>query len=391
MVDWNETISLLPGVYLSDQQPQGSGLAASIERIDDLWQIHYAKETPDGLRFYKSKPLHAFHVYETLKAVYKEIGYYPQLTESEQAALQLPDEHDCIAADIYRKLPGFYLGKKAADQNTMAWGEAHYSVEMNGDGTYSLFSCIDPLDEDAVLKPEVDKLGEYTLPDLMDELRLVGFKPEGISYLTCIQGPFEELASHLPGHIIKNAQFDSAGQMISVLQRDEDQWCVISTERMHENKYRLVCHDRLAPKDVYKCIFQILSIIPCHTDIAKIGLPPMTKVFEDSLLKKMKGELLKGPLAQAGEEQGEFWFVSIRMEKQAYWHLHLVRASHLLEGGRKVQVEKLGPYHVEALSHFLHDLEAYVDPLDLMDALEESKFAEYQELAKQLLKCIDNE
>lgn len=180
---WQEVIQKLPGIYLNDQYPQGAGLAVSIEpREDRSWVIHYIKEQQGAAKRFKTKPLNSFDVYKKLESLFAEVGEPPRMTEEERRALGLPPKDELATVSLRHRMPGTWLGKSRDLENEFGW-DTVYSVERKSNGKYVLYTCLE-LEENALVEnPEIERVGEFDLSQLLDELRTLGFSKPVYSFL----------------------------------------------------------------------------------------------------------------------------------------------------------------------------------------------------------------
>ncbi|MBD3266187.1 hypothetical protein GF373_05910 [bacterium] len=389
MIHWQDEITALPGIYLQDQEPEGSGVAVSIEpRGAGAWIVHSIKEIEGRAVRHSTKPLPAYAVYKTLDTIYRPIGYVPEPSEAEYDMLQLPPREDIFQQSLANQLPGVFLGVPAEDDEGIGWIN-HYSVVINDDGTYALYSGVTNEGEDFLKEPEIEKVGTYNLSEILDELRILDFPREKLDFLFTLKaGSLQELKTKLPGAVLEANRFADAGLAVSVCHEADNVWKIFTTERLDRDTYRVHELRDVDARQVDKKIYDLLQTSLAKEERQQAKLPPLEKVYADSIEKKLKGFFLG---AVSGEDAAGHYqkrFISLHKEKDE-WTLHYVLFEELIAGGRKYAIHKTEPFREETILAFFEFLDPLFDPLDLFAKLQGSKIPEIQSLGDAFQKQME--
>ncbi len=385
MIEWDNVIAQMPGLVLEDQQPQGSGIVVSIEaRGQERWVVHCAREEQGSVRRYHTKPLDAEKVYKALERFYREAGYVPEISEGEQDQLGLPRLEALMVEHLPERMPGEYLGAKQPGDELIEW-VVHYSLEKKPNGRFTLYSCGDPRFEEDPSKLYIEEMGTFTYAEILEELREIGFSPQECQSLTQIEAAsLSELKKKMPGEVFETPA--EAGCVVSILQRKDQTWTLfLSRKREGESVYEIEVLSSLEALEVYRTMFDQLGWIPMERDLHRVKLPRLETLYEETLMKKMKGELIGGISTPDEHGLNREVFVALKRIKEEGWLFQFVRAEDLLAGEKKFMVHKLGPLVEENVQNIILQLEAHVDPVGLLERMSEHKNSEIRELAKRLI------
>ncbi len=389
-MNWNRIIDQLPGVYLSDQHPPGSGIAVSVEKkTNDSWTIHAAREQGDNFKVETYGPYPASRLYEKLKELYREIGYTPQLNEEELQKLGLPSSQDVFSRRVFEHLPGLYIGAQQVAESGMDW-EIHYSVQKTPKRAYTLFSCSARSDDDFLAEPEIEELGVFPLHDLLEELRIYGFYPDDYAELCVLHADsWQEVLQELPGRRLEKQNPEENGCVVSLVPQTGETWTLFYAVPKGTNTYRIHELANLSAKDIYKKIYDLTGGLLTSEDRKTTKLPSLLDIYSETLTKKMKGDYIGTvPGINHRNRYNETYF-SMQTSKDDSRLFFFVSAEELItlgKSGRKIAVHKLGPYKEVDWGKCIHDLEHYIDVLELIITLDESKSEEVRKLSKIIKK-----
>ncbi|RJP25010.1 MAG: hypothetical protein C4527_17765 [Candidatus Omnitrophota bacterium] len=390
---WSEIITQLPGLYLQDQHPPGSGIAVSVEKHENGgWILHYAKEKTDSLQHGAEGPFDAAYLYEKLKFLYRDIGYTPQLRDEELKALHLPDSQEVYTERVFAHLPGRLIGSQRIAESGMDW-VVNYSVGKNADHTYTLYSCSARGDDDFLAEPEIEELGTFALHDLLEELRIYGFRPDDYAGLCEIEASsWQEILRALPGRRVENQRPEEDRCAVSLVAHNRECWTLFYAVPIADNRYRLNELATLSAKDVYKKVYDLTGCLLSVNDRKKVQLPELIDIYGETLSKKMKGDYIGGvPSVNMSKRYNET-YVTVQNNKDDSRLFYFTSAEELItlgRTGRKINVHKLGPYKDVDLGKFIVDIEPHVDLLELILKLDESKIEGIRELSKRLKKITN--
>ncbi|MDX9754430.1 MAG: hypothetical protein RBU29_10740 [bacterium] len=380
-INWAGVIAKLPGVYVEDQDPEGCGVAVSLEAsAPGRWVVHAVRDENGHIRFLSTSPCGAYAVFQHLEKLFAEAGYIPELSEVEYDMLELPPKDRVFHQTLAGKMPGVYLGMP--EEEGLEWA-AHYSVEVKGDGRYVLYSGVIPEGGVFGSEPEIDPSGVYDLSQVLDELRLLGFAPTCLDFLYRFDTlDLSVVERNLPGSVISCPSAAEQGLVVSVCWESEDRWKVFTAERA-ERETRIHEQRDLDARQVHHRVYELVAQpIPAAAG-ERVGLPPLEKVFSESISKKLKGFFLGQ--VQGRDEGGHVQtrFVSLQHEGKDGWSLYYVKSEELLAGGRKLLAHHAGPFGEERIYPFLESLDPLLDPLDLHARLSGQKNPDLFALAKR--------
>jgi len=389
-MNWEKVVERLPGVLLKDQQPEGSGIAVSIERAENQWRVHYAKETDGGFKIRHSAPVSAQDVYEKLAKLFRNAGFVPQLDGKERALLGLPSLEAIQSDRLIQKMPGLYLGLQDDIEDSMGWG-FHYSVQKNGSGDYTLYSCLASDVGESLSEPEIEALGTYSQAELWEETLYLGLSLEHYPFFTEIAADsWEDAAKAMPGRLLQSDRRVMKKNLVSAAEGRNGRWNLFYAVPERRGGYFLKGAIGLAAKEFYMMSFERLNSILTKTDAEALHLPPLTEIYGEALQKKLKGRFLGGIAGADGSGRPCEIFLSLTREKNGTWTFHIADAHNLLNGSRKILVQKIGPFHpVERDKMMEALLERNVDLLELLSVLEESDFPETLDLADELREYLE--
>lgn len=381
-IDWYSAVAKLPGIYLEDQEPEGCGLAVSIEiNAANRWVVHVAREESGHVKYSATQPLSAYAVYQSLETIYKEIGYVPELTDTEYDMLELPHKDSLFHQTLAGKMPGVYLGMP--EDEGMEWA-AHYSVEIKGDGRYILYSGILQEGGSFSAEPEIDKNGVYDLSQVLDELRLFGFSPDRLDFLYRLDTVRQdEVERQLPGCILVNPYFEEQGMAVSLCKDTEERWKIFTTKRVSSTEIQIHEQRDLEARQVYTYVYDLLEQTIPDAIQKKLGLPPLEKLYSESISKKLKGFFIGSVMGLDEEGHAQTRFVSLQHEGKEGWVMYYVKSEELITGGRKIVVHKTDPFLEERIYSSFERLDPMMDPLDLYFRLSEQKNPDLSILAKR--------
>ncbi|MEW6238564.1 MAG: hypothetical protein AB1656_24530 [Candidatus Omnitrophota bacterium] len=388
--DWEKIIERLPGVLLRDQHPEGSGIAVSVEKTEGQWRVHYAKEAEGGFKIRHGAPVTAQGVYEKLRKLFQDAGFVPVLNESELAILGLPHLEEVQSSRLIQKMPGYYLGSQDGMESGMAWG-VHYSVRKNEGGDYTLYSCIECEEENALPEPEIEALGAYSLAVLWEETHSLGLRLEHYPFFAEITvNSWKEAAKAMPGRLLQSDRCSESDNLVSAAESRDGKWNLFYAVPESQGVYSLKAILGLEAKEFYKKSFEWLKTVLKKSDAEALRLPPLTELFGEALEKKMKGRFLGG--ISGIDESGRPCeiFVSVKKEKDETWIFQIADARDLLDGSRKILVRKIGSFHAVERNKMIEALlERGVDLLELLFLLQEATFPEALELAALLKEYLE--
>lgn len=381
-IDWQAISAALPGIFLKDQDPAGCGLAVSLEAAGkDEWFIHYAQEHNGKPAFYKTKPLSAFAVFQTLEKLFKNIGYTPELSCSEYEMLELPRKESIFNRSLAEKMPGEWLGIPDGEEES-GW-VTHYSLVVKGDGKYILYTGSLTDGDDFLSKAEIEKYGVYDLSEILEELRLMGFIKNRLAFLHRLNAEsWVELEKQLPGAVLKNPDTSADITAICICPFSGDSWKIFTVKKENSASYSFHEQPDAEARTVYHYVYDHLDIIIPDTAREKVNLPSLDTLFNESIEKKLKGYYIGAisGLDEKGQQQKRF--VSLQRESKISWTMHYVKSEELLSGNRKIIHHKTDPFLEENIYRFFLKLEPLFDPLDIYAKMNEQKNPEIYALAQ---------
>ncbi len=391
-INWREAIGQLPGLFLNDQHPEGSGLAVSIEKQDAArWIVHSIQEQNGAPHVFHSHPLSAVSVYQTLHQLYESAGYTPEITEEERRILGLPHKEDLVQETLKQKLPGTWLGAPG-DQADSEW-DALYSVEKQVDGSYSLYTCVTTDETGLLSEPEVDKSGTYSLAGLLDELRILGFQEHDLAFMFSFTAHnWNEAAKNLPGSVLPNSQFEKNHFVLSIVQEGEDYWRLFHAEQTEYDTFSIVEIPGLDAKHVYKTVDEISGELIPPSVRKRIHLPSLDRLYFDALTKKLKGDWIGTVLGADESGKRRERYVTLFIDNEIEWSLHYAKSEDLTasgKGARKVQVYKAGPFHTDDFITAADNLDPVIDSLDLILQMRNHSNPEIVKFAQILYKQLE--
>ena len=390
-INWREAVSRLPGVYLQDQQPEGSGIAVSVEKHGEgQWVVHALQERQGRLAAARTPPQPAADVYRSIQKFYKNVGYTPEISAGELAALGLPHWEEIYQQILSRRLPGTWLGAPREERASGREWTCHYSVTRNPNGTCTLHSCVITDGDDPLAEPEIDRVGVFNLSDLLDELRILGFKYADYAFLLSMEAmSLEEAAPWLPGRLVTPDPPRAAGRLVSVFLTSKDSWKVFVAEKSGESRVSFTEIVNLDARQVYKKIHELEGIVIPPAIRQALRLPSLEKLYADSLEKKLKGHWLG--TVQGKDENGnpQERFVSLYGAGEAAWEIHYVKSEELNAGSRKFPTHRVEPFTAENVLEALERLDPLLDPLDLQARMSGSKIPEIAHLAKCFVEQME--
>lgn len=391
IVNWQIISTKLPGIYLQDQEPEGCGLAVSIECAEvDAWTIHYAKEQTGKTVYYKTKPLSAFVVFQTLEKLFKEIGYTPELSDSEYDMLELPRKESIYNQSLAEKMPGEWLGVPDGEDDS-GWA-THYSVSTKADGKYILYSGALNDGDDFLAKAEVEKYGVFDLSEILDELRMLGFKKGKFSFLLTLHADsWQDLEKQLPGAVLPNPKKDQDIIAACISPHTEGQWKLFIVKKQDFTTYTLQEQLEIEPRAIYHFVYDHFGVIIPDAALEKTKLPALDKIFDESLEKKLKGYYIGQVSGMDENHQPQKRFVSLLRESKISWSMQYVKSEELLSGNRKIVHHKTDPFLEENIYKFMLRLEPLFDPLDVYTKMSEQKNPEIAALAELFVEQMEAE
>lgn len=388
---WREALSRLPGLYLQDQQPEGSGIAVSIEKSGaGQWVVHVLQERQGRLTRTQTPLLPAAEVYRAIQKYYKHVGYIPELSAEELEILGLPRWEEIFQQTLSRRLPGTWLGAPREERESGQEWTCYYSVTRNAGGTYTLHSCMITDGDDPLAEPEIDKVGVFNLSDLLDELRILGFKKPDYAFLLSMEASsLEEAASWMPGRLVTPEPLRAAQRLVSICPEIQESWKVFVAEKSGDAHVSMTETVSLDARQVYKRIHELEGIVVPAAIRAALRLPSLEKLYAESLEKKLKGHWLG--TVQGKDENGKLHerFVSLAGAGEEAWEIHYVKSEELISGSRKYPVHRVEPFTAENVLEALERLDPVLDPLDLQARMSESKVPEIARLAKCFLEQME--
>ncbi|MFB3785106.1 MAG: hypothetical protein ACE15F_01925 [bacterium] len=388
---WREALPRLPGLYLRDQQPEGAGIAVSIEkRGEGQWVVHALEESQGRWLQTRTPPLSAAEVYRAIQKCYKNVGYVPELSAQELEILGLPRWEEIFQQILSRRLPGTWLGAPPEEWETGQEWTCHYSVTRNAGGTYTLHSCVITDGDDPLAEPEIDKVGVFNLSELLDELRILGFKKPDYAFLLSLDASsLEEAAPWMPGRLVTPEPLRGAHWLISICPETRESWKVFVAEKNGDTHVSITETVSLDARQVYKRIHELEGIVVPAAIRDALRLPSLEKLYAESLEKKLKGYWLG--TVPGKDENGQLHerFVSLAGAGEEAWEIHYVKSEELISGSRKFPAHRVAPFTAENVLEALERLDPVLDPLDLQARMSESKVPEIARLAKRFLEQME--
>ncbi|NPU98275.1 MAG: hypothetical protein HPY51_13820 [Candidatus Omnitrophica bacterium] len=390
-MEWREAISHLPGLYIRDQHPEGSGIAVSVEkRGDEQWVVHALQESQGRIKITESPPLPAAEVYRAIQKFYTKAGYTPVLADDELVILGLPRWEEIYQQFLSRRLPGIWLGAPREERESGQEWLCHYSVVRNPKGTYTLYSCAITDADDPLAEPEIDKAGDFNLSDLLDELRILGFKKADYASLLDLDAlSVAEVAPWMPGKLLPADISPEKSRIVSICRDSRDFWKVFVAEKSQETRVSITEIANLDARQIYKKVHELLGIgVPPELRTA-LRLPPLEKLYAESLEKKLKGHWVGSVLGKDESGKPQERFVSLIGAGEDRWEIHYVKSEELISGNRKFPVHRAEPFAADDVLDALEKLDPVLDPLDLQMRMSESKFPEIIRLAKRFMEKME--
>jgi hypothetical protein len=384
IMDWSTITAALPGIVVEDQDPDGCGLAISIESVDaSTWIIHTARDQHGEAVIQKTAPLSAFHLYQTLEKLYAAIGYTPELSAVEYDMLQLPPKKTIAQESLAAKMPGTYLGLPPDEEGDLGW-ITHYSVVALPKGNYKIYTGVLSAGDDFLAEPEIDLAGTTNLSETLDELRIAGFSEDALLFLRILSAPSRhELQNTLPGERLNPPPGTPDDLYLSICRDGDDSWKIFSTRKKDEARFFIDEERGLDARQTYKSVFSHLHISIPETVASRVHLPSMEKLFHDSLAKKLKGFWLGSVNGEDDACREQQRFVSIQQDPKTVWTVYYILAEDVLSGSRKFTVHHAEPFTEEEIYTAFEKLDPTIDPLELYAKMVESKIVDIAELAKR--------
>ncbi len=387
--NWNQIIQTLPGIFLKDQHPQGTGIAVSIEYLNQgKWYLNYVKES-QNMTVVREGPFAALSLYERLQELFDDVGFTPQLNDQEREILNLPSYEQIYSERVLKSLPGRYIGSQEIAGKGLNWN-SDYSVQNNSDGTYTLFSCNQRSEDDCFTDLEVEEIGTYTLHEVIEELQIIGFHPEDYSFLLELTAAsWDELLQYMPGLTLLNQNPAENGCLLSIKYQDPENWTLYYAINIVTNKYKLNNIPELTAKEVYKKTYDLIGRLLTPKEVNKLKLPELDEIYKDTLMKRMKGFYIGAVADTRKPNRYTESYFSVDKSKDGTWLLHVVFAEDLInlgKTGRKIPIHKIGPYRNEEIHKIIAEIEKGVDLLEFVLKLKEIKKEETSELLQLIMK-----
>jgi hypothetical protein len=387
-INWNQTIQNTPGLYINDQQPEGCGMAVTIERLEPEWTVRYIFESGAQLMIKQYSAASAFDVYRLLDQLFKQSGYVPQLTEPERETLHLPERGNIFDKRLSRQLPGQWIGAPKGAESDGEW-KTNYSIEIKPLGKFILYTGIVAEDEDFLAEPQIDPSGPFDLSEMLDELRILGFSINEYGFL--LQLSFEhlqEIYDYLPGYIIKNPAVDSPVKAISVCSCG-DEWKVFLAQTEQAGQCIVYEQPDLDAKRVHKIVHDSVGLVVPGEIRDQLRLPSLYKLYQPTLNKKMKGLYIGAVSGQDDNGLTQERYVSVKRENDDEWQIHYAKSEDLTSGNRKIHVESIGPFSHSEFVDIALNLDPIIDPLDMVQKMSESSEDDISNLAKLFMEEME--
>ncbi len=387
-INWNQTIQNTPGLYINDQQPEGCGMAVTIERLEPEWTVRFIYESGAQLIIKKYSAASAFDVYRLLDQLFKQSGYVPELTDQERETLHLPERSNIFDQRLSRQLPGQWIGAPEGAESDGEW-KTNYSIEIKPLGKFILYTGIVAEDEDFLAEPQIDASGPFDLSEILDELRILGFSINEYGFLFQLSfDAMQEIIDYLPGYVIKNPVVDSPIKAISICSCGGE-WKVFIAQTEQAGQCIITEQPDLDAKRVHKIVHDAIGIAVPGGIRNKLRLPSLYKLYELTLSKKMKGVIIGAVSGQDDNGLTQERYVSIKKENEDEWQIHYAKSEELTSSNRKIHVESTESFSTSEFVEIVMNLDPVIDPLDLVQRMAESSELDISDLAKIFMKEME--